>query len=252
MSVPFAGKEGTGRRALGQLLSPDVLCFTLEVSFYASHRDGVGLVPYTRSGYVELGRYGFGNGGDSNFDSFAFWRQTTETLLSEFCFPRTHDRWVWVLVYVLLCVILPLSNPSSANIFYRLVLKQSILSYFIERCFLPQGEKRKNIIFFCLLLVLSYVLYLFWSSCLFFPPFRPFLLVCFVLSTFCIILLFWPSQMIHGAPFGRYLSLFVYSTVGGWPSKPFLQQFFFSFFSPSRAMLCLVCDNGPDKILAMG
>eukprot|EP00904_Undaria_pinnatifida_P004320 jgi/Undpi1/1388/HiC_scaffold_11.g04780.m1 len=49
-------KEGTGRRALGQLLSPDVLCFTLEVSFYASHRDGVGLVPYTRLGYVELGR----------------------------------------------------------------------------------------------------------------------------------------------------------------------------------------------------
>ena len=50
------GKEGTGRRALGHLLSPDVLCFTLEVSFYASHRDGVGLVPYTRVGYVELGR----------------------------------------------------------------------------------------------------------------------------------------------------------------------------------------------------
>ncbi|CAM9962503.1 unnamed protein product [Hapterophycus canaliculatus] len=50
-------KEGTGRRALGQLLSPDVLCFTLEVSFYASQRgDGVGLVPYTRSGYVDLGR----------------------------------------------------------------------------------------------------------------------------------------------------------------------------------------------------
>ncbi|CAN0031838.1 unnamed protein product [Laminaria digitata] len=49
-------KEGTGRRALGQLLSPDVLCFTLEVSFYASHRNGVGLVPYTRVGYVDLGR----------------------------------------------------------------------------------------------------------------------------------------------------------------------------------------------------
>ncbi|CAN0073740.1 unnamed protein product, partial [Scytosiphon promiscuus] len=50
-------KEGTGRRALGQLLSPDVLCFTLEVSFYASQRDdGVGLVPYTRGGYIDLGR----------------------------------------------------------------------------------------------------------------------------------------------------------------------------------------------------
>ena len=53
----FSGKEGTGRRALGQLLSPDVLCFTLEVSFYASVREGVGLVPYTRRGYVELGRW---------------------------------------------------------------------------------------------------------------------------------------------------------------------------------------------------
>lgn len=42
---------------MGQLLSPDVLCFTLEVSFYASVREGVGLVPYTRTGYVELGRY---------------------------------------------------------------------------------------------------------------------------------------------------------------------------------------------------
>lgn len=51
-----AGKEGTGRRALGQLLSPDVSCFTLEVSFYASRRDNVGLVPYTMDGYVELGR----------------------------------------------------------------------------------------------------------------------------------------------------------------------------------------------------
>lgn len=51
-----AGKEGTGRRALGQLLSPDVLCFTLEVSFYASRRDDAGLVPYTRAGYVDLGR----------------------------------------------------------------------------------------------------------------------------------------------------------------------------------------------------
>eukprot|EP00903_Cladosiphon_okamuranus_P010151 g9612.t1 len=49
-------KEGTGRRALGQLLAPDVLCYTLEVSFYASMREGVGLVPYTRTGYVDLGR----------------------------------------------------------------------------------------------------------------------------------------------------------------------------------------------------
>lgn len=68
LSAAIEGKEGTGRRALGQLLSPDVLCFTLEVSFYASHRDDVGLIPYTRVGYVDLGRQ-VPQYGDSSFHS---------------------------------------------------------------------------------------------------------------------------------------------------------------------------------------
>ncbi|CAM9727386.1 unnamed protein product, partial [Choristocarpus tenellus] len=50
------GKEGTGRQVLGHLLSPDVLCYTLEVSFYASRHPKTGLTPYTREGYMELGR----------------------------------------------------------------------------------------------------------------------------------------------------------------------------------------------------
>lgn len=49
-------KEGTGRRALGQMLSPGVRCYTLEVSFYASTNSACKLVPYTQQSYMELGR----------------------------------------------------------------------------------------------------------------------------------------------------------------------------------------------------
>ena len=49
-------KEGTGRRALGQMLSSGVRCYTLEVSFYASTNSACKLVPYTQQSYMELGR----------------------------------------------------------------------------------------------------------------------------------------------------------------------------------------------------
>jgi len=63
-------KEGSGRRALGELF-PDVHCYTLEVSFFAStssleegNTTGAGradvygetCVPYTQDSYMELGR----------------------------------------------------------------------------------------------------------------------------------------------------------------------------------------------------
>jgi hypothetical protein len=51
------GKEGSGRRALGQMCGPNVHCYTLEVSFFASTDDQMGKnVPYTQESYMELGR----------------------------------------------------------------------------------------------------------------------------------------------------------------------------------------------------
>ena len=49
-------KEGTGRRALGQMLSPGVRCYTLEVSFYASTNSACKLIPYTQQSYMKLGQ----------------------------------------------------------------------------------------------------------------------------------------------------------------------------------------------------
>jgi hypothetical protein len=51
------GKEGSGRRALGEMCGSNVHCYTLEVSFFASTDDQMGKnVPYTQDTYMELGR----------------------------------------------------------------------------------------------------------------------------------------------------------------------------------------------------
>lgn len=70
-----SSKEGTGRRELGQLLSPDVHCYTLETSFFAASRAASSIseetrlngddqdplendrfVPFTPSSYMALGK----------------------------------------------------------------------------------------------------------------------------------------------------------------------------------------------------
>ena len=49
-------KAGTGRRALGNCLSQQSLCYTLEVSFFSYHSGLSGKTPYTEEAYLKLGR----------------------------------------------------------------------------------------------------------------------------------------------------------------------------------------------------
>jgi len=49
-------KSGSGRCAMGDILTGDTCCYTLEVSFFCSSFKGVKDPPYTQSSFMELGK----------------------------------------------------------------------------------------------------------------------------------------------------------------------------------------------------